>query len=90
MSLLVTGEEEDRVTAGGWIQNALFSQRASPGRRWNDWPGTDGIGGVFSVHGLCSEMEYTGFRSDKVRLLNKINKATGKNSFSKRTVFLLA
>lgn len=46
---MVTGEEEDRVTAGGWIQNALFSQRASLGRRWNDWPGTDGIGGVFSV-----------------------------------------
>ena len=45
----VTHREGDRVTAGGGIQNALSSRRATNGRKWNDWPGTEEIGGICGV-----------------------------------------
>ena len=45
----VTEGEADHVTAVEGIQNALSSRRATPGRYWSAWPGTEVTGGVLSV-----------------------------------------
>ena len=41
--------EIDHLTAVEGTQSALSSRRASPGRLWSAWPGTEVIGGVLSV-----------------------------------------